>query len=93
MPALGSERPGPQLSVSRKYRRPSVHPEAVWELAAGLAPVALSLGSSPEASGGSTQISQLPDPDQPGWQHHISRSCKRQEGLPGGQQGEVHVLQ
>ena len=70
-----------------------MHPEAVLELTAQLSPVARSLGSNPEASGGSTQISPLPDPDQPGRQHHISRSCKRQEGLLGGQRGEVSVLQ
>ena len=93
VPALGSEQPGPRHSVSRKCGRPGVHPEAVWELTAQLAPVALSLGSSPEASGTSPQISPPPDPDQPGQQHHISRSCKRQEGLPGGQRGEVGVLQ
>ena len=91
MPALGSEQPGPQQSVSRKWGRPGVHPEAVWE-SAQLAPVAQSLGSSPEASGGSPQISPLSDPDQPGQQHHISRSCKRQEGLPGGRLGGVSVL-
>ena len=85
MPALGSEQPGPQHSVSRKFGRPGVHPEAVWELTAQLVPVARSLGSSPEASGRSTQISRLPDPDQPERQHQISRSCKRQEGLPGSQ--------
>ena len=32
VPALGSEWPGPQCLVSRKCRRPGVHPEAVWEL-------------------------------------------------------------
>ena len=182
--ALGSEHPGPQHSVSRKFKRPGVHPEAdwhdtvcssgsvpqslcssaeasgrslqisalgsrrawaatphlqalreasweesvcsgessrpqagtfrclLWDLnslghstwspgTAGdpvctrstqLAPVARSLGSSPEASGGSPQISPLPDPDQPGQQRHIFRSCKRQEGLPGGQLGGVSVL-
>ena len=58
-----------------------------------LALVAWNLGSGPEASGGSPQISSFPDPDEPGQQHHISRSCKRQEGLLGGQQGEVRVLQ
>ena len=57
-----------------------------------LAPVAQSLGSSPEASGRSPQISLLPDPDQPGQQCYIFRSCKRQEGLPEGQLGEVSVL-
>ena len=31
------------------------------------------------------QLSLLPDPDQPGRWHHISRSCKRLEGLPRGQ--------
>ena len=91
-PALGSEQPGPQHSVSRKCGRPGVHPEAVWELTAQPIPVAQSLGFSPEASGGSPQTSPLPDPDQPGRQHHISRSCKRQEGLPGGQRREVGVL-
>ena len=92
MPPLGSEQPGPQHLVSRKCGRPGVHPEAVWELTAQLAPVAQSLGSTPEASGGSPQTSQLPDPDQPGQQHNISRSCKRQEGIPGGQWGVVSVL-
>ena len=57
MPALGSEQPGPQHSFSRKCGRPAVHPEAVWELTPQLAPVAWSLHSSPEASGGSPQIS------------------------------------
>ena len=57
-----------------------------------LALVAHNLGSSPEASGGSPQISLLQDPNQPVQQHHISRSCKRQEGLPGGRLGEVSVL-
>ena len=70
-----------------------MYQETVWELTAQLAPVAWSLGSSPEASGRSTQISLLPDPDQPGQRHHISRFCKRLEGLPGGQLGEVGVLQ
>ena len=92
MPALGSEQPEPQHSVSTKCERPGVHPEAVWELTAQLSPVARSLGFSPETYGSSPQTSLPPDPDQPGWQHHISRSCKRQEGLPGGQQGEVSVL-
>ena len=41
----------------------------------------------------SAQLSLLPDPDQPGRPHHISRSCKRLAGLPGGQLGEVGVLQ
>ena len=59
---------------------------------AQLAPVAQSLGSSPEASSGSPQISPLPDPEQPRLQRHISRSCKRQEGLPGGWLGGVSVL-
>ena len=79
---LGSEQPGSQHSVSRKCRRPGVHPEADWEHTAcsgGLAPQ--SLGSNPEASGRSPQISLLPDPDQSGQQHHISRSYKREEGL------------
>ena len=67
-----------------------MHPEAVWELTAQLLPVAQSLGFSPEASGCSPQTSLLPDPDQPERQH-ISRSCKRLEGLPGGQRGEVGV--
>ena len=91
MSALGSEQPGPQHLVSRKCGRPGVHPEAVWE-SAQLAPVALSLGSSPEASGRSLQVSPLQDPEQPGLQRHISRSCKRQEGHPGGRLGGVSVL-
>ena len=40
----------------------------------------------------SAQLSPLPDPDHPWWQHHISRSCKRLEGILGGQLGEVSVL-
>ena len=36
--------------------------------------------------------SLLQDPEQPGLQLHISRSCKRQEGHPGGQLGGVSVL-
>ena len=32
--ALGSEQIGPQHSVSRKCKRPGVHPEADWELTA-----------------------------------------------------------
>ena len=69
-----------------------MRPEVVWELTAQLAPVPQSLGSSPEDSGCSPQASPLLDPDQPGQQHLISRSCKWQEGLPGGQQREVGVL-
>ena len=56
--ALGSEQPGPQHLVSRKCKRPGVHPEADWEHTAcsgGSAPQ--SLGSSPESSGRSLQIS------------------------------------
>ena len=67
-------------------------PGEVWEPTAQFTPVAQSLGSSPEASGGSPQIALLPDLDQPGQQHYISRSCKKQEGHPGGQMGEVSVL-
>ena len=83
--ASGSEQPGPEHSVSRKCWRPGVHQRQTGS--AQLAPVAQSLGSNLEASGRSPQISLLPDPDQPGQQHHITRSCKRQEGLPGGQPG------
>ena len=59
MSALGSEQPGPQHSVSRKCGRPGVHPEAVWELSAQLAPAAKNLGPSPEASGRSPQLNSL----------------------------------
>ena len=58
--ALGSEQPGPQHLVSRKCKRPGVHPEADWEHTAcsgGSAPQ--SLGSRPEASGRRLQISAL----------------------------------
>ena len=60
MSASGSEQPGPQHSVSRKCKKSGVHLEADWEDTAcsgGSAPQ--SLGSSPEASGWSLQISTL----------------------------------
>ena len=58
------------------------------ECTAQLAPVAQSLGSSPKASGGSPQISLLPDPDQPGWQHpgrlQVLKEAGGASGRPAG---------
>ena len=72
-----------------------MHPEAVWELAAQLAPAAQSLGPSPEASGWSPHLNSLRFRIQislGGNTQVLARSCKRQEGLLSSQQGEVGVL-
>ena len=67
-----------------------------WELAARLSPAAQSLGPSPEASGWSPQLNSLCFRIQislGGNTQDFSRSCKRQEGLLGGQLVEVGGLQ